>query len=616
MCGIFGCAAKSDVAERIVEGLRHLEYRGYDSAGIAVIMNGQLRVVRREGRIDNLAAEVASMHLHGATGMGHTRWATHGPPVEKNAHPHTDCSGDIAVIHNGIIENHELLRVRLKGLGHRFTSDTDSEILPHLVEEHRKSVDLVQAVRRALAEISGTYSFVVLDRTRPGTLVGGRKDSPLVVGKGGDGKSENFLASDVSALLPHTRDVLYLGNGEVVEITPDRIRVLDVDGADRPITTHRIDWDVEAAAKGGYRHFMAKEIEEQPAVVAKTIQRHLAPDGMSVSVEALDALARSGLEPKSIERITIVACGTSWHAGLVGKFLIESATGLPVEVDYGSEFRYRDPILAKRHLVLAISQSGETLDTLTAVRPVRERGAKLLSIVNVQGSSLARESDAVVLTDAGPEIGVASTKAFTTQLAALHMLALDLGRRTGRLDRAAEAARVERLRQLKVKLDETVGRSAEVKEAAESFARAQDFLFLGRGINYPIALEGALKLKEISYIHAEGYPAGEMKHGPIALIDKNLPVVVIATKGRVREKVVSNIQEVRARGGRVIAVANAGDAEVKALADVMLPVPEVDEELSPLVNAIPLQLLAYWIADLRGCDIDKPRNLAKSVTVE
>ncbi len=613
MCGIFGCAARSDVAKRIVEGLRHLEYRGYDSAGIAVIMNGQLRVVRREGRIENLAADVDALSIHGNTGMGHTRWATHGPPVERNAHPHQDCTGDVAVIHNGIIENHELLRARLKGLGHRFSSDTDSEILPHLVEEHLKSGDLVSAVRRSLAEISGTYSFVVLDKRRPGVLVGGRKDSPLVVGRGEPDKGENFLASDVSALLPHTRDVAYLENGEVVEITPDAIRVLGADGAERSVVTHRIDWDVEAAAKGGYRHFMLKEIDEQPAVVAKTIQRHLATDGMSVRVEALDRL---GLEPREIERITIVACGTSWHAGLVGKFLIEAATGLPVEVDYGSEFRYRDPVLAKRHLVLAISQSGETLDTLTAVRPVRERGAKLLSIVNVQGSSLARESDAAVLTDAGPEIGVASTKAFTTQLAALHMLALDLGRRVGRIVGAAAGARVERLRQLKVKLDETLLCSSAVKEAAERFARANDFLFLGRGINYPIALEGALKLKEISYIHAEGYPAGEMKHGPIALIDKNLPVVVLATRGRVFEKVVSNIQEVKARGGQVIAVADRESEEIAKLADLVLPVPAVDEELSPIVNAIPLQLLAYWIADLRGCDIDKPRNLAKSVTVE
>jgi glucosamine--fructose-6-phosphate aminotransferase (isomerizing) len=611
MCGIFGCAARRDVAERIVEALRHLEYRGYDSAGVAVIEGDRLRVMRREGRIDHLAADVARERPGGDTGIGHTRWATHGEPSERNAHPHRDGSGNLALIHNGIVENHEVLRERLKGLGHVFESETDSEVLPHLIEEHQKAgLDLTQAVIATIAEVRGTYAFVVIDRRLAGTLVAARKDSPLVVGVG---EGENFVASDVSALLASTRDVVYLGNGEVVEVSRDGIRLFDRDGKAKTPKVERVEWDAEAAAKGGYRHFMQKEIEEQPAVVARTLQRYLDPSGT--------ALATGGLEPlagalASCDRVSIVACGTSWHAGLVGKFLIEARTGVPVEVDYASEFRYRDAVLAKNHLVVAISQSGETLDTLAAIRDARERGAKVLSIVNVQGSSLTRESDATLLTDAGPEIGVASTKAFTTQLVALHLLALEIGRRRGTLDPLALRRAIDGLRALPLKMAECLAESSAVPEAAERFARAQDFLFLGRGINYPIALEGALKLKEISYVHAEGYPAGEMKHGPIALIDSKLPVVVIATRGKVHDKVLSNMQEVKARGGQVIAVAAADDVAVRKIADVVLPVPTVDEELSPLVNVLPLQRLAYWIADLRGCDIDKPRNLAKSVTVE
>ncbi|MFG0319569.1 MAG: glutamine--fructose-6-phosphate transaminase (isomerizing), partial [Planctomycetota bacterium JB042] len=426
MCGIFGSAARRDVADLIVRGLRHLEYRGYDSAGVAVVDGGDLKVVRREGRIDRLAEAVVSTGLHGSTGIGHTRWATHGEPTERNAHPHRDGSGNLAVIHNGIIENHDVLRERLAGRGHAFSSETDSEVLPHLIEEHLKDQDLLGAVCSTVPELVGTFAFVVIDRTRPGVLVGARRDSPLVVGIG-DG--ENYLASDVAALLEVTRDVVYLANGEVVELTPDSVRVIGSDGRERPHVAERVEWDAEATAKGGYRHFMAKEIDEQPAAVAKTLKRH---------VDAADErFLVPGLEPiadflRTVERVTIVACGTSWHAGLVGKFLIEERAGVPVEVDYASEFRYRDPILADRHLVVAVSQSGETLDTLAAVRDARARGAKLLSIVNVQGSSLTRESDAVLLTDAGPEIGVASTKAFTTQLLVLQLLSLGIARLRGR----------------------------------------------------------------------------------------------------------------------------------------------------------------------------------------
>lgn len=610
MCGIFGSTAQRDVAERIVTGLRHLEYRGYDSAGVAVLDRGDLHVVRREGRVDNLAAAVSEQALAGSTGIGHTRWATHGEPTERNAHPHRDGTGNLAVIHNGIIENHDLLRVRLQGSGHTFSSDTDSEVLPHLIEEHLKEHDLLAAVSQSVREIEGTYAFVVLDRRRPGHLIGARRDSPLVVGLG-DG--ENYLASDVSALLDVTRDVVFLNNGEVVEITADRVTIVDRDGNPRQYQAERIEWDSEATAKGGYRHFMQKEIEEQPAVVSRTLQRHLDEGGSRVRLDALDPIAS---DLAGLERVSIIACGTSWHAGLVGKFLIESRAGLPVEVDYASEFRYRTPMIAGRHLVISISQSGETLDTLAAARQAREMGALLLSIVNVQGSSLTRESDAVILTDAGPEIGVASTKAFTTQLMAFQLLSIRLAAVRGLLGAEQEGRMVEDLRRIRMRMEECLAASAEVAAAAEEYSRASDFLYLGRGINYPIALEGALKMKEISYVHAEGYPAGEMKHGPIALIDRTLPVVVVATRGRVYDKVLSNMQEVRARGGRIIAVAEEGDEAVRKLADTVLPVPAVAEELSPLINVLPLQRLAYWIADLRGCDIDKPRNLAKSVTVE
>lgn len=611
MCGIFGCAARRDVAGLIVDSLRHLEYRGYDSAGVAVISGGDLRVLRREGRIDNLASDVARERLTGDTGIGHTRWATHGAPTEQNAHPHRDGSGNLALIHNGIVENHEVLRERLKAAGHQFHSQTDTEVLPHLIEEHQKAgKTLLEAVCATIREVVGTYAFVVIDRRNPGELVAARKDSPLVVGIG---KGENFVASDVSALLSITRDVVYLMNGEVVEVCRDHIRLIGADGKEKTPKVERVEWDAEAAAKGGYRHFMLKEIDEQPTVIARTLQRYLDPERNALRVPQL-----AGLRQRLVncERVSIVACGTSWHAGLVGKFWIESHAGLPVEVDYASEFRYRDPVLAKNHLVIAISQSGETLDTLAAVRDAKERGAAILSIVNVQGSSLTRESDAVMLTDAGPEIGVASTKAFTTQLLALQILAIELASMRRTLSETAIAAAIERLRRIPLKMQECLTQSDAVYEAAETYVRASDFLFLGRGLNYPIALEGALKLKEISYVHAEGYPAGEMKHGPIALIDPRLPVVVIATKGRVYDKVLSNMQEVRARGGKVIAIASGNDAEVRKLADFVLPVPEVEEDSSPLINVLPLQRLAYWIADLRGCDIDKPRNLAKSVTVE
>ena len=610
MCGIIGVTGRPEVSRLLVEGLRTLEYRGYDSSGVAVQSNGGLTVVRREGKLAALDGVLSERPPFGTTGMGHTRWATHGPPCERNAHPLVDGPERVAVIHNGIIENHEELRAELKAKGVSFRSDTDSEIIAHLVgQELRSGADLPEAARRAARRFSGSYAFVLLSADHPGQIVAVRHESPLVVGIG---QGANYLASDIPALLAHTKTVMPVNDGDVVSITPSAVAVTDLAG--KPVTrpTKQIDWDPIRVQKGGYRHFMLKEIEEQGSAVAATLSSYLGHDDR-IAIPALDAL---GPRLEKVKRITFVACGTSWHAGLAGKFYIENLVGMPVDVDYASEFRYRATQPGPEHLIVPITQSGETLDTLGALRDSKAQGAPVVAICNVPESTAMREADATILTQAGPEIGVASTKAFTTQLAALYVLALDLAQRRGTLKAGQIAERIAPLRRLRYAIEGALRHDEHVKTVAHRYADAQDFLFLGRGVNYPIALEGALKLKEISYIHAEGYPAGEMKHGPIALIDKELPVVVIATPGRVYEKVLSNIQEVKARDGKVIAVAVEGDARVAALADEVLEVPRVDEDLSPLVNVVPLQLLAYWVAERRGCDIDQPRNLAKSVTVE
>ncbi len=610
MCGIIGVTGRPGVSQLILDGLHTLEYRGYDSAGIAVQTPEGLCVVRREGKLANLDGALAGKPAFGTTGIGHTRWATHGPPVERNAHPMVDTRERLAVIHNGIVENHEELRAELQRGGVAFRSDTDTEIIAHLVSgELARGADLPSAVRATVRRLKGAYSIAIISADHPGVLIAMRYQSPLVLGIA---EGATLLASDIPALLPHTRTIMPLDDGDLAVLTPESIVVTDLSGKVVQRPTRIIDWDPVAVQKGGYRHFMMKEIEEQPAAVAATMASHLTLEG-GIDIAALDVL---GDRLAAVKRITFVACGTSWHAGLAAKFYVENLVGIPVDVDYASEFRYRSTQAGPDHLIVPITQSGETMDTLGALRDSRGHGAPVVAVCNVPASSATREADATILTQAGPEIGVASTKAFSTQLCALYMFALDLAARRGTLSAAEIERRVVPLRRLRYAMDGALRHEAEVRAAAEAHFEARDFLFLGRGVNYPIALEGALKLKEISYIHAEGYPAGEMKHGPIALIDSTMPVVVIATPGRVYEKVLSNMQEVRARGGRIIAVAVEGDERVAALAETVLHVPAVDEDLSPLVNVLPLQLLAYHIADLRGCDIDQPRNLAKSVTVE
>jgi glucosamine--fructose-6-phosphate aminotransferase (isomerizing) len=612
MCGIVGYVGPRDAVPIIVEGLRRLEYRGYDSAGIAVVTEGVLQRRRSVGKLGNLEESLAASPLRGEFGVGHTRWATHGRPSEENAHPHQDCSGRLVVVHNGIIENYLELKTRLQAAGHIFVTQTDTEVVAHLVESHFQG-DLEQAVRASLSELQGIYALVLLHRDAPQTLVAARQGPPLVVGLG---QGEHFLASDVPALLAHTREFVFLDDGEVVTVTPGSYRLTALDG--RPIerAPQRITWDPVQAEKGGYRHFMLKEIHEQPRAVRDTLLGRIGLEEGNVHLEELGAAAE---ELRRARRVTLLACGTSWHAALVGKFLLEQIAGIPAEVDYGSEFRYRTPIVGPDTLAVAISQSGETADTLAAFREAKRLGALPLGICNVQGSMLTREAAGTLLTHAGPEIGVASTKAFTAQIVALSLLALHMGR----LRETLSADRCRQLLQELAKVPQLMERGlqlgARIEELARSLAQASDFLFLGRGINYPIALEGALKLKEISYIHAEGYPAGEMKHGPIALIDEKLPVVALCPPGRTYEKMLSNVQEVKARGGRVLAIAGEGDTHLQRIlegSDVLLQIPVGEEMWSPLLMVVPLQLLAYHVAVRAGRDVDQPRNLAKSVTVE
>jgi glutamine---fructose-6-phosphate transaminase (isomerizing) len=611
MCGIVGYVGPRQCVELIVGGLRKLEYRGYDSAGIAAIGPAGLTVVRAKGKLQNLVDRLATQPLPGTTGIGHTRWATHGRPSDENAHPHA--YQGVAVVHNGIIENHLPLRAELIAAGHAFSSETDTEIVAHLVADALAAGagDLLAAVRTALGRVRGTYAIAVVAENRPHEVVAAKNASPLVIGYG---RGENFLASDVPAILEHTRDVVYLEEGELAVLTPGGVTLSTMAGAPVERAPRRIEWSAVAAEKDGHKHFMHKEIHEQPRAVSDTLRGRISLEQGDV---LLDGVALDAAYARGLERVSVVACGTSWHAGLAGRLMIEALARVPVEVELASEFRNRDPLVGPRVMVLAISQSGETADTLAAVKVARARGARAFAICNVVGAAIPRECDGGTLfTRAGPEIGVASTKAFTTQLAALFLLAVKLGRLRGTLSVEQARAHLEALRHVPSLMERMVRAEAAVLPVARRCATARDVLFLGRGAQFPVALEGALKLKEISYIHAEGYAAGEMKHGPIALIDEQLPVVVLATREPAYEKTLGNMEEVRARGGQVIAVVSEGDVHAASLAQQSLAVPETTPLLAPLLTIIPLQFLAYHVADLKGTDVDQPRNLAKSVTVE
>jgi glucosamine--fructose-6-phosphate aminotransferase (isomerizing) len=620
MCGIVGYIGSKKVVPVIIEGLRKLEYRGYDSAGIAVVgTDGKLQLRRAPGKLRNLEEAMAASPIDGTYGIGHTRWATHGRPTEENAHPHRDCTGQYVVVHNGIIENYFELKEKLQAEGHKFLTETDTEVVAHLVEKYGKDLPFEEAVRKTLRELRGIYALVFLSAKDPQKLIAARNGPPSVIGLG---NGENFVASDIPALLEHTREVFFLADGDVAVLTRDGVKVSDLDGkpVDRP--AHHVTWDPIMAEKGGYKHFMQKEIYEQPRAVRDTILGRISQDTGKVF---LDEMALSEQQFRDFQNVRIVACGTSWHAGLAGKFMIERLARIPVEVDYGSEFRYRDPILDAKTLTVCITQSGETADTLAAQREAKHKGSPSVAICNVKGSMITREAAGTILTHAGPEIGVASTKAFTAQLAALVLLASHLGQVRRKL--SSEAARQLMLQFIQIphKMETILQAEASgfYENLARQYFRQSDFLYLGRGIHYPMALEGALKLKEISYIHAEGYPSGEMKHGPNALIDENLPVVVLATRDdsdpaslTLYEKSVSNIKEVKARDGIVISVVTMGDKLAKEASDHIIELPPAPDFLSPMLEIIPLQLLAYHIAVRRGCDVDQPRNLAKSVTVE
>jgi glucosamine--fructose-6-phosphate aminotransferase (isomerizing) len=624
MCGIVGYVGKKQVVPVIIEGLRRLEYRGYDSAGIAVAGNGEgLQIRRAEGKLRNLEEAIRNKPLDGTYGIGHTRWATHGRPTEENAHPHRDCSGRIVVVHNGIVENYLSLKKKLIEDGHKFTTETDTEIIAHLIEKYYLKTgngerpSLEEAVRKAVKQLTGVFALVVIAIDEPNKIVAARNGPPAVIGLG---KDEYFVASDVPAILYHTRDLFFLADGDLAVITQDGVRLSDFDGKPVERQVQHVTWDPIMAEKGGFKHFMLKEIYEQPRTIRDTTLGRVSQDSGQVF---LDEMQVTEAEFKALKKINIAACGTSWHAGLAGKFMIETLARIPVEVDYASEWRYRDPIMAPDTVTLLISQSGETADTIAAQREAKAKGSKTLAICNVVGSMITREAAGTIYTHAGPEIGVASTKAFSGQLTALYLFALYLAQVRGTMTPDQARALVQQLTHIPGKLEQILTHDQACDDLAKTYVRAQDFLFLGRGIHYPIALEGALKLKEISYIHAEGYPAGEMKHGPNALIDENLPVVIIATRdvnspaSMIRyEKTMSNLQEVKARSGQVIALATEGDEEIRANADHVLYVPPAPEELSAILEIVPLQLLAYHIGVRRGCDVDQPRNLAKSVTVE
>jgi glucosamine--fructose-6-phosphate aminotransferase (isomerizing) len=609
MCGIVGYIGPRQAAGLLLEGLRRLEYRGYDSAGIAVVNGRGLKIMKAAGKLSVLEGELDNNMPQGTIGIGHTRWATHGAPTTTNAHPHTDQSGRIAVIHNGIIENSGAIRKALEQRGHTFKSDTDTEVLAHLVGEFYQG-NLEEAVANALRDVEGAYGLAFISSDEPGVIVAARNGSPLLVGVGED---EWFVASDASPLLQHTRTVVYLDDGEMVVLTRDGYRVRNLETARISKPVNQIDWDLATVERGGYAHFMLKEICEQPESICNTLRGHLLDDEGTARLSGLNL---SDEDLKGFERVIITACGTSWHSGIIGEYMLEEMARLPVEVEYASEFRYRNPVVDPKTLVIGISQSGETADTLAAIREAKRRGGRTIGLVNVVGSTIAREVDGGTYLHAGPEIGVASTKAFTSQVAALALITLRIARLRN-LSILQGRQFIQALRALPEQVSQILKRSSEIEVLADRFlSTSKNALYLGRGVNFPVALEGALKLKEISYIHAEGYPAAEMKHGPIALIDENMPVVFIAPRDAVHSKIVSNIEEVKARGGKVIALINEGDAEIQRLADATFSIPETLDLLTPILTSIPLQLLSYYVAVSRGCNVDQPRTLAKSVTVE
>jgi glucosamine--fructose-6-phosphate aminotransferase (isomerizing) len=618
MCGIVGYIGPKKVVPLIIDGLKRLEYRGYDSAGIAVVSkNGKLDIRRASGKLRNLEETIRLSPIDGIYGIGHTRWATHGRPTEENAHPHRDCTGEIVVVHNGIIENYIELKQQLAAEGHKFVTETDTEVIAHLVEKESKSAPLEEAVRRAVKQLTGVYALAIISTRDPNKIVAARWGPPAVIGLGQD---EYFVASDIPALLHHTRDVFFLADGDLAVITPQGVRLMDFDGRAIQRSVQHITWDPIMAEKGGFKHFMQKEIFEQPRATRDTLLGRMSLETGRVFLDEMDITEQ---EFREFSSVRIVACGTSWHSALAGKFMLERLARIPVEVDYGSEFRYRDPILDSRQLVILISQSGETADTLAAQREAKQKGAKTMAICNVVGSMITREASGTIYTHAGPEIGVASTKAFTAQLTALELIALYLAQVRGVLSPENSRDFLHELTRLPQKMETILQRDEEIEVLSRQLFRYTNFLYLGRGIHYPMALEGALKLKEISYIHAEGYPAGEMKHGPNALIDENLPVVVLATRDEGDpasmtryEKTVSNIREVKARDGIVISIVTEGDRLAREASDHVVEIPTAPELMAPLLEIVPLQLLAYHIAVRRGCDVDQPRNLAKSVTVE
>jgi glucosamine--fructose-6-phosphate aminotransferase (isomerizing) len=609
MCGIVGYVGDKPVLDVVIEGLRRLEYRGYDSAGVAIVADGELKTAKKAGKLVNLEKALDEHPLPASTlGMGHTRWATHGAPTDENAHPHLDCDGRIAVVHNGIIENYQSLRDELSKAGHRLASDTDTEVVAHLIEDAYAG-DLAGAVRAVVKRLTGAYALVVLHADQPDVIVGAKVSSPVIVGLG---EGENMLASGIPAVLQRTKRIVPLDEGQIVEVRAERVRITDLDGGDVEFEPIEVDWDLAQAQKGGYEHFMLKEINEQPSAIADTLLGRVDARGNLV----LDELSMPEDQIRDVDQVFVVACGTAFHSGLVAAYAIEHWAKIHVDVQIASEFRYRDPVLDANTLTLGVSQSGETIDTLEAVRHARRQDSHVLAITNTVGSAITRESSGVMYTHAGPEIGVAASKTFVTQMVAMNLVALYLSQVRGTLFPDEIAQYVRMLQALPAQVDRTLALDEQIRGLAQEYVEARDVLFMGRHTGYPAALEGALKLKELSYVHAEGYPAGELKHGPIALVEPGVPVVAVATECHIRPKMLSNIQEVRARGASVIAVATEGDAEVEALADHVLFVPRVHELFSPVVVSVPLQLFAYHIARLRGCDVDQPRNLAKSVTVE
>ncbi len=614
MCGIVAYVGEKNAYPILINGLKRLEYRGYDSAGVALINNGELTVSKCQGKVSDLEAHIHGQEKLGSIGMGHTRWATHGPPNDVNAHPHRSSSGDIVLIHNGIIENYAPLKEELKHRGHSFKSDTDTEVLVNLIDDVQRTekVDLAEAVRLALDSVVGAYAIVVLDRKEPDVMVAARKSSPLVIGIGDNG--EHFLASDATPIIEHTKNVVYLDDGDMAIIDRHKgLKIRNIKNQEKTPFIQELEMHLETIEKGGYDHFMLKEIHEQPRSIHDSMRGRLNLAKGEVVMGGIKDYEQKFVQAK---RIIIVGCGTSWHAGLVGEYLFEDLARIPVEVEYASEFRYRNPIISEDDIIIAISQSGETADTLAAIELAKSRGATIFGVCNVVGSSIARVTHAGAYTHAGPEIGVASTKAFTAQVTVLTLLALAIGQKKGTITGSRFHRLLNELESIPAKVEKLLKSEAQIKYIADIYKDATNALYLGRGFTFPVALEGALKLKEISYIHAEGYPAAEMKHGPIALIDQEMPVFVIATKGASYEKVVSNIQEVKARKGKIIAIVTEGDTVVKGLADHVIEIPETEDPLVPLLSVVPLQLISYHIAVMRGCNVDQPRNLAKSVTVE